>query len=102
MFILITGAATSKAYKIKNNLGTENIILGDYAELPLTMLSDTMIQLPNPASPSYTHEMLALCLTKEIDHIYPLKNEEQIQLNTAKQLFDEYGIVITPASGHEL
>ena len=102
MYTLITGAATSMAYKIKKGLETENIILGDYAELPSTMLSNTMIQLPNPASPSYAHEMLALCLDKEIDHIYPLKKEEQAQLDTAKQLFEEYGITITPASGHEL
>jgi len=102
MYTLITGAATSMAYKIKNSLRNENIILGDYAELPSTMLSKTMIQLPNPASPSYAHEMLALCLDKEIDHIYPLKIEEQSQLTKAIQLFNEYGIAITPASGHEL
>ncbi|HZY37333.1 MAG TPA: hypothetical protein VFE53_11825 [Mucilaginibacter sp.] len=102
MYTLITGATTSMAYKVKNSLIAENIILGDYAELPSTMLSKTMIQLPNPASPSYAHEMLALCLDKEIDHIYALKIEEQNQLATAIQLFSEYGIAITPASGHEL
>ena len=102
MYTLITGAATSMAYKVKNSLATDKIILGDFAELPSTMLSKTMIQLPNPASPSYAHQMLALCLDKEIDHIYALKKEEQSQLNTAKQLFREYGINITPASGHEL
>jgi hypothetical protein len=102
MYSLITGAATSMAYKVKNSLKKENIILGDYAELPTTMLSKTMIQLPNPASLSYAHEMLALCLDKEIDHIFPLKEEEQSQLNSAKQLFVEYGISIMPASGHEL
>lgn len=102
MYTLITGAATSMAYKVKNSLHNENIILGDYAELPKTMLSKMMIQLPNPASPAYTHEMLALCLDRKIDHIYPLKQEEQSQLNAAKQLFVEYGIAITPSSGHEL
>ncbi len=102
MYTLITGAATSMAYRVKKSLNAENIILGDYAELPSTMLSNTMIQLPNPSSPAYAHEMLSLCLDKEIDHIYPLKKHEQIQLNTAKQLFEEYGISITPDSGHEL
>jgi hypothetical protein len=102
MYTLITGAATSMAYKAKNSLGTENIILGDYAELPKTMLSNTMIQLPNPASPSYAHQMLALCLDKEIDHIYPLKKEEQSLLSSTKQLFAEYGITIVQVSGHEL
>jgi hypothetical protein len=92
MNTLITGAATSMAYKVKNSLAAENIILGDFAELPTVMLSKTMIQIPNPASPSYAHEMLALCLDKEIDHIYALKTEEQDQLNIAKQLLAEYGI----------
>jgi len=100
MYTLVTGATTAMAYKVKNGLATENIILGDYAELPSTMLSKTMIQLPNPASASYAHEMLALCLDREIDHVYPLKMEEQSQLNLAKQLFVEYGITIMPNSYH--
>jgi len=90
------------AYKVKNSLAGNSVILGDYAELPSTMLSKTMIQLPNPASPSYAHEMLILCLDKEIDHIYALKAEEITHLTTAGQLFSEYGIAITPNSGHEL
>jgi hypothetical protein len=102
MYTLITAATTSKAYKVKNSLNNENIIMGDYAELPSTMLSKMMIQLPNPVLPSYAHEMLALCLDREIDHIYPLKIEEQSQLTKAIQLFNEYGIAITPASGHQL
>jgi len=102
MYTLITGAATSKAYKVKNSLNNANIILGDFAELPSTMLSKKMIQLPNPASPSYAHEMLALCLDREVDHIYALKEEEQNQLVVAAQLFNEYGIAINSASSHEL
>ena len=90
------------AYKFKNSLGTENIILGDFADLPSTMLSKTMIQLPNPASTSYAHEMLALCLDKEIDHIYALKTEEITHLTIAAQLFSEYGIAIMPNSSYEL
>ena len=102
MYTLITGAATSMAYKLKNSLGTENIIMGDFAELPSTMLSNTMIQLPNPASPSYAHQMLALCLDREIDHIYSLNEQEVTQLATAAQLFKEFVITITPNYGHEL
>jgi hypothetical protein len=104
MYTLITAAATLLAYKVKSKLDKANVILGDYAELPSTMLSKTMIQLPNPASPSYTHEMLALCLDKKIDHIYALREEERSQLNSAKQLFAEYGIIITrpPAMDYEL
>src|ERR1700748_2079098 len=92
MYTLITGATTAMAYKLKNSLHGAQIIMGDYAELPLTMLSKTMIQLPNPNSSSYAHEMLTLCLDREIDHIYALKAQEKEQLNTAKELLAEYGI----------
>ena len=92
MSILITGAAGSSAYKLKNKLAIEGIIMGDYAELPATMLSPKMIQLPDPASASYAHQMLALCLDKGIDTVYVPKEEEWNLLNEARQLFSEYGI----------
>lgn len=96
MSILITGATGAAAYKIKNKLGIEGIIMGDYAELPSTMLSDKMIKLPNPASTSYAHEMLKLCLDKGIVTVYAIKAEEQKLLNEAAQLFNEYGIELIP------
>jgi hypothetical protein len=103
MYTLITAAATSKAYKLKNQLDAENIILGDYNELPAIMLANAkMVQLPNPTSPSYTHEMLTLCLDKQIDKVYALRAEEKALLNAASQLFKEYGIGAFSETGHEL
>jgi hypothetical protein len=95
VYILITAANSAEAQKLKNKLNSTDIILGDYLDLPAFMLKlANMIVLPNPRSVSYAHEMLTLCLDKQIDTIYALREDEQHMLNTAKQLFTEYGIEI--------
>jgi len=95
MNTLITAANSAEAYKLKNKLGSANIILGDYNELPAFMLASSgMINLPNPASIAYAHEMLTLCLDKEIDTVYALREEEFLLLQEAEQLFEEFGIKI--------
>jgi hypothetical protein len=95
MAILITSAASAGSYQLKNKLGSDDIILGDFMELPELMLkTGKMLKLPNPESGSYSHQMLTLCLDKNISTIYPLQKEEQGLLAEAKQLFEEYGIEI--------
>ena len=91
---MITAASTAQAQKLKGQLVSVNIILGDYLQLPEFMLSTALIKLPNPASFSYTHEMLALCLDKQIDTIYTLRDEELSLLKESKLLFEEYGITV--------
>ena len=91
MYTLITAASSAQAHQLKNKLNQTNVILGDYEEFPAFM---QLIKLPNPASTSYAHQMLALCLDKDIDTAYALRDEEQRPLNEAKQLFSEYGIEI--------
>ena len=95
MYTLITAANTSQAHSLKNKLGIDLILLGDYEELPEFLLkSGKMISLPNPGETSYVHRMLTLCLDKNIDQIYPLRqNEAELLLNSI-QLFAEYGISI--------
>ena len=103
MYTLITAATTAQAHKLKNGLNNANVILGDYLDLPQFMLkSADIIRLPNPASAAYAHEMLTLCLDKQIDRVFVLKAEEQQQLNVAKQLFIEFGILMLSDNGHEL
>ena len=92
MSVLITGSAGSAAYKIKNRLAIEGIMMGDYAALPSIMLSAKMIQLPDPASVSYAHQMLTLCLDKGINTVYVVKEEEWKLLQEAAKLFEEYGV----------
>jgi hypothetical protein len=99
MYTLITAAASSKAYGLKNKLGHENTLLGDYLELPTIITnSANMVSLPNPVSIAYAHEMLTLCLDKQISTVYALRAEEQMLLNEALQLFNEYGIKIIPGN----
>jgi hypothetical protein len=86
---------SSKAHRLKTTLGNEDVVLGDYQDLPAFMLADgKMIKLPNPQSISYTHEMLTLCLDNSIDLIYVLDNNEAKLLLESKQLFEEYNIDI--------
>lgn len=95
MSILITSANSAAAYQLKSKLNVDEVILGDYEELPALMLkSGKMIQLPSPKSASYSHQMLTLCLDKGIQTVYPLREEEAILLKEAKQLFKEYDINI--------
>jgi hypothetical protein len=51
-----------------------------------------MMQLPNPASIAYAHQMLTLCLDNDIDTIYLLRAEEYELLSKSAQLFSEYNI----------
>ena len=92
---------SANAHRLKTILSTEKIILGDYADIPAFMLQPgKMIKLPNPASDSYTHQMLALCLDNNISQLYTLEEQEYRILALATQLFDEYGIQIL--NGNEI
>jgi len=95
MYTLITAAASERAYSLKTSLNTDAVVLGDYLDLPeLLIRSGKMIRLPEPQSPSYTHQVLALCLDKNIGTIYVLRKAEAELLLNSKQLFYEYGIDI--------
>jgi hypothetical protein len=95
--ILITAANSAPAYKLKSQLSNDNIVMGDYMDLPDFMLKPgKMVRLPNPASASYTHEMLALCLDMGIETIYLFRDQEAALLLKAEILFNEYNIKILP------
>ena len=91
MKILITAATTAGAHKLKNSLINDEVLLGDHQEMPAFM---GMIRLPNPASDTYTHEMLTLCLDNSIDTLYLLNPQEANVLILSEQLFKEYNINI--------
>lgn len=99
MKILITAATSAKAYQLKSKLNNPDTLLGDYAELPATMLkTGHMLQLPNPLTDaSYAHKMLTLSLDNQINTIYALQTAEFNLLTEAALLFSEYGINILPA-----
>lgn len=95
MNVLITSAVSAQAHRLKSRLVADNIILGDYQDLPGFMLTaGKMIKLPKPNAIAYTHEMLTLCLDNAIDVIYVLDNVGAALLMESKQLFAEYNIDI--------
>ena len=95
MKVLITSANSAAAHQLKNNLNTDEIILGDYMELPDFMVkSGKMLRLPDPKSGAYSHQILTLCLDNDIRTVYPLREEEAVLLKEAEQLFKEYNIEI--------
>ena len=95
MYTLITAATSAGAYRLKNRLKMDRVLLGDYMELPdILIQSGKVIKLPNPQTPAYTHHMLALCLDMGINTIYALHSAERQLLLDAKQLFHEYDITI--------
>lgn len=94
---MITSANSVAAHQLKNKLNADNVILGDYMDLPEFMMrSGKMVRLPDPKSMAYSHEILTLCLDKNIGRIYPLREEETVLLKEAEQLFKEYNIEIHP------
>ncbi|MBS1529652.1 MAG: hypothetical protein JSU01_05065 [Bacteroidetes bacterium] len=98
MYTLITAANSAGAYSLKNKLGNSDVLLGDFLDLPEIMIrSGKMLKLPDPQDPSYPHQMLALCLDRNIGKIYVLRKAEAEQLLNAKTLFSEFGIGILAA-----
>ena len=93
MKVLITSATLATAHKLKNRLNNDVVLLGDHADLPEFMLK-SIVKLPNPATDTYTHEMLKICLDNDIETLYPLTNDEMSVLLISEQLFKEYNIKI--------
>jgi len=91
--VLITSATLATAHKLKNRLNNDVVLLGDNADLPAFMLKN-IIKLPNPATDTYTHEMLKICLDNDIETLYPLTSDEMSVLLISEQLFKEYNINI--------
>ena len=101
MNILITAATTVQAYQVERLIGSGEIMvfLGDSAELPQFMLKNSkLIKIPAGSSPSFAHELLTICLDKEIAKVYPLRKEEVKALAEARTLFEEYGIKVMAPS----
>lgn len=95
MHQLITAATTAQAQKLKKQLNSTDVILGDYRDMPAFMLkSGLMLQLPKPTSVSYAHEMLTICLDGDVDTIYVLGDDEYTLLKEAEQLLNEFGIAL--------
>ncbi len=95
MYTLITCANSAEAYVLKTALHGEPVLMGDFEALPEFLVNTgKMIRLPNPLDTSYVHQVLTLCLNRNINKICPLRVQEQVLLLNSAQLFAEYGISI--------
>lgn len=95
MYTLITAASSAKAHQVKNQLQTQNVLLGDYLDLPEVMIkTGKMVVIPDPNKEAYPHQMLAFCLDYNVNTVYILRIEEAQALAPAGLLFKEYGIDI--------
>lgn len=93
MNVLITAANSAQAQQLKNILSADDILLGDYQDMPdLLLKSGKMLRTPSPKSSAFIHQMLALCLDKQINKLYVLRRSELAPLAEARQLFDEFDI----------
>lgn len=91
MKVLITSATSAQAHKLKISLINDEVVLGDFTELPSFM---GIVKLPNPATDTYAHEMLTLALDNNIETIYLLNVQEAAVLLLSEQLFKEYNITL--------
>lgn len=97
MKILITCATTAAAYKLKNTFSADEVFLGDYNEVPAFT---GILKLPNPSTDTYAHEMLTLCLDKNLSTVYLLDKREADVLLLSQTLFNEYDINIINATNN--
>lgn len=93
MATLITSAAEAAAYRLERLLSKADLIFADQQTLP-TLPGKTFVQIPDPSSSSFIHEMLKICLDLGVNEIYPLKESELRELSAASKLFEEYGVEI--------
>ncbi len=89
--LLLTGAASAAAHKIKSIIPSDNLLLGDFEPLPAMA---GLVVLPSPESLTYIHDFLKICLSQSVSAIYPIRRSEIKALAAARQLFEEYGIEI--------
>lgn len=98
MAVLITGAASAAAFRIRRMLEFDEVIFADHLDLPQAIFKETrFINIPGGNSASYAHQLLKICLDNQIEFILPLRLVELRPLSEAKILFEEYGIkVVVP------
>ena len=98
MAVLITAAAYSAAFKLERMLSTSEVYFGEQEDMP-AIPGKKFIRIPGALTPSFTNEMLKICLDHRITDVFPLKSDEVIELSKARQLFEEYGIhIIIPSN----
>jgi hypothetical protein len=91
MSVLITAAADSEAFRLARILNKEEICFASDIDMPV-IHGKRFLKIPAANSPSFTHEVLKICLDHNIKEIYPLLKDEIIELSESRQLFIEFDI----------
>jgi hypothetical protein len=93
MSVLITSASDSAAFHIARLLEDENLIFGTIEQMP-DITGSKFIRIPAASSPSFTHELLKICIDHQIHEIFPLMKDEIVELSSSRVLFEEFDIKI--------
>lgn len=91
MSVLITAANDSAAFRLARILNIDDICYASDMDMPV-MFGKRFLKIPSADSPSFTHEVLKICLDNRITEIFPLKQNEIKELSASRQLFEEFGI----------
>jgi hypothetical protein len=90
---LITAASDSAAFRLARLFSEKVLFFGSIEEIP--NFGDTkFIKIPSVKSPSFSHELLKICLDNHINEVYPLVLDEIIELSFSRILFEEFNIKI--------
>lgn len=102
--ILITYGTRPLAQRLSRLLASpERMVFGSWESTPQLMLdTGKYVVLPRGDSPSFSHEILTICLDLGVGIVIPLGKSEVQLLSSAKQLFAEYGIHVLVPSAAEL
>lgn len=93
MSALITASSDSAAFRLARLLSDKILFFGSLEEIP-NFGNTKFIKIPSTKSPSFSHELLKICLDNEINEVYPLVLDEIIELSAARTLFEEFNIKI--------
>lgn len=95
MKILITGGKTATALKLARAFGGEEILLGDYGDMPnMNINACSFVELGAWNAEVLAHNLLTKCLDYGIDILLPLYDAEIIALSKSLVLFKEFNIKI--------
>ncbi|MBV2226219.1 MULTISPECIES: hypothetical protein [Sphingobacterium] len=100
--LLITFGTRPLAQRLSKMLNNQfEVIFATSEEVP-SFLEANFKKIPTAANPTYAHELLKLCLDKEVNYLLPLGLNEINVLAESKILFEEYGIQLLSPSKEAL
>ncbi|WP_139378635.1 hypothetical protein [Parapedobacter luteus] len=96
--MLITQGTQPFAQRVANRLPAgqrQHMVFGSADGMPQALLSlENYLEIPKANAPAFAHEMLKICLDRNISALIPLGVNELYPLSEARQLFSEYGIAV--------